>query len=95
MDEELQIFKEKVVKIIVYSGENEDFTSEWEELVFVYEDGKEELVSRLYTSSDSPEDNMLSRIGSHNILRVIQAVEINPKIMYEYVDLENASGYLN
>lgn len=86
--------KDKVVKITLHSGMSEDCSLEWSELIFTYEDGKEELVSRITTSSESPEDNTLSRIGEHNIKRVIQAVEINSKITYEEVYHENSYGYL-
>lgn len=78
-----QIFKEKVVKITLHIGMSEDCMYEWEELVFTYENGEEEVVSRIGTSSDSPEDNTLSRIGGHNIQRCIQATEINPKMIFK------------
>lgn len=87
--------KEKVTKITIHSGVSEDFSFEWEELVFTYASGEEELVSQISTSSDSPEDNTLSRIGSHDILACIQATEVNSKMLFEEKYHENSDGYLN
>lgn len=95
MEERPQILKDKVKKIVMHFGMSEDYTFEWSELVFVYENGHEELVSKISTSSESPEDNTLGRIGKHNIERAIQATEINPQVVYEEVQHENSFGYLS
>lgn len=102
-----QAMKDRVTKIVLHYGSSEDFTFEreelvfvyenfkWEELVFVYENGEEELVSRISTDTESMEDNTLGRMGSHNVLRVIQAVEVNPKCVYEEVSHDASFGYLD
>lgn len=89
-----QALKNRVTEITLHSGCSEDFNFEWEELVFTYFDATEELVSRISTSSDCPEDNSLGRIGSHDLLRIMQAVEINPKCTYRQQYHENSYGYL-
>ena len=91
--EDLQIFKDKVIKITLHEGSNEEYNYDWSEIVFTYENGEEELVSRMATDTNSPEDNSLSRIGMHNIQKVIQATEINPQVIYEHKRHKNSCGY--
>lgn len=72
---------------------SEDGTYEWEELTH-QKDGKDFLISSISTANDSPEDNMLSRIGGHKLGKLIQIVKNNPDITFEEKYHEDVWGYM-
>lgn len=88
-----QAMKDAVIFIELHTGTSDDYMYQWEELVFVYENGDKELVSRIATNAYSPEDNMLSRIGRHNLLRIVQATEVNPKVEFNILEHKSCDDY--
>ena len=80
-----------VKEIIEFSGTSDDYTYQWSAIVFVYEDDTRKIISKLGTSSDSPEDNDLGRIGTFDVEEIMKLISPtaaeSQDLLYDYPKL--------